>query len=230
MVMGAVMLGGIITGKPPVSLSQATPLARITSEYNVFVLPANSPLKNMSDVVAQLKKDPGSVKWGGGSRGSTEHIAAAMIAQKAGVDPSKINYVAFRGGGEATAAILGGNVTVGGSGFSEFAEYVKAGKMKAIAVTSAQRLKGIDVPTLKEQGLDVEIGNWRGVYGAPGITAAQRTNLINMILAALKTKSWAESMEKNDWTAAVLTGPAFEKFVDDEFASLRATMVKSGMV
>ena len=130
MVMGAVMLGGIITGKPPVSLSQATPIARITSEYNVFVLPANSPLKTMKDVVEQLKKDPGSVKWGGGSRGSTEHIAAAMIAQKVGVDPSKINYVAFRGGGEATAAILGGNVTVGGSGYSEFAEYIKAGKMK----------------------------------------------------------------------------------------------------
>ena len=130
MVMGAVMLGGIITGKPPVKLTQATPIARITSEYNVFVLPANSPLKTMKDVVEQLKKDPGSVKWGGGSRGSTEHIAAAMIAQKVGVDPSKINYVAFRGGGEATAAILGGNVTVGGSGYSEFAEYIAAGKMK----------------------------------------------------------------------------------------------------
>ena len=75
----------------------------------------------MKDVVEQLKKDPGSVKWGGGSRGSTEHIAAAMIAREVGVDPAKINYVPFRGGGEATAAILGGNVTVGGSGYSEFA-------------------------------------------------------------------------------------------------------------
>ena len=110
MVMGAVMLGGIITGKPPVSLSQATPLARLTSEYNVFVLPASSPLKTMKDVIEQLKKDPGSVKWGGGSRGATEHIAAAMIAREVGVDPAKINYVAFRGGGEAVAAILGGNV------------------------------------------------------------------------------------------------------------------------
>ena len=122
MMMGAVMVGGIITGKPPVNLSQATPLARLISEYQVFVLPAESPLKSMKEVIEQLKKDPGSVKWGGGSRGSTEHIAAAMIAQKVGVDPAKINYVAFRGGGEATAAILGGNVTVGGSGFSEFAE------------------------------------------------------------------------------------------------------------
>src|SRR5512132_28631 len=230
MVMGAVMLGGIITGKPPVNLSQATPIARLTSEYNVFVLPANSPFKTMADVVAQLKKDPGSVKWGGGSRGSTEHIAAAMIAREVGVDPAKINYVAFRGGGEATAAILGGNVTVGGSGYSEFAEYIKTGKMRAIAVTAPQRLKGIDVPTLKEQGINVELGNWRGVYGAPGITADQRKTLTDMVLKALKTKAWAEAMEKNGWTPAVMSGKEFEEFVDREFASLRATMVKAGMV
>ena len=230
MTMGAVMLGGIITGKPPVSLSQATPLARITSEYNVFVLPADSNLKTMKDVVEQMKKDPGSVKWGGGSRGSTEHIAAAMIAREVGVDPSKINYVAFRGGGEATAAILGGNVTVGGSGYSEFAEYITTGKMRAIAVTSETRLKGKDVPTLKEQGINVVIGNWRGVYGAAGITPEQRKALIEMIVKATKTKAWAESLEKNAWTPAMLTGADFEKFVDDEFASLRAVMAKSGML
>jgi len=230
MTMGAVMLGGIITGKPPVSLSQATPLARITSEYNVFVVPAGSPLKTMKDVVEQLKKDPGSVKWGGGSRGSTEHIAAAMLAREVGVDPAKINYVAFRGGGEAIAAILGGNVTVGGSGYSEFAEYIKTGKMKAIAVTSETRLKGIDVPTMKEQGYNVVIGNWRGVYGAAGITPQQRKDLIDMIVKATKTKSWAESLEKNGWTPALLTGAEFEKFVDEEFASLRAVMHKSGMI
>jgi len=230
MVMGAVMLGGIITGKPPVGLDKATPLARLTSEYNVFVLPANSPLKTMKDVVEQMKKDPGSVKWGGGSRGSTEHIAAAMIAREVGVDPAKINYVAFRGGGEATAAILGGNVTVGGSGYSEFAEYITAGKMRAIAVTSEARLKGIDVPTMKEQGINVVIGNWRGVYGAGGITAEQRKALTDMVLKATKTKSWAEALEKNGWTPAVMSGPAFEKFVEDEFASLRAVMAKSGMI
>ncbi|WP_284617044.1 Bug family tripartite tricarboxylate transporter substrate binding protein [Aquabacterium humicola] len=230
MVMGAVMLGGIITGKPPVTLSQATPLARLTSEYNVFVLPANSPYKTMKDVVEQMKKDPGSIKWGGGSRGSTEHIAAAMIAREVGVDPSKINYVAFRGGGEATAAILGGNVSIGGSGYSEFAEYISAGKMRAVAVTSDKRLKGIDVPTLKEQGINVVIGNWRGVYGAPGINAEQRKALTEMIVKATKSKAWSEAMEKNAWTAALMTGPEFDKFVDDEFASLRAVMVKSGMI
>ncbi len=230
MVMGAVMLGGIITGKPPVNLSQATPLARLTSEYNVFVLPANSPFKSMAEVVAQLKKDPGSIKWGGGSRGSTEHIAAAMIARAVGVDPAKINYVAFRGGGEAISAILGGNVTIGGSGYSEFAEYITTGKMKPVGVTSDERLKGIDVPTLKEQGINVEIGNWRGVYGAPGISKVQREELVAQIEKATKSKAWAEALQKNDWTPAWLGGDAFGKFVDDEFASLRATMAKSGMI
>ena len=231
MVMGAVMVGGIITGKPPVNLGQATPIARLTSEYNVFVLPANSPFKTMAEVVAQLKKDPGSVKWGGGSRGATEHIAAAMIAREVGVDPAKINYVAFRGGGEATAAILGGNVTIGGSGYSEFAEYINAGKMRAIGVTSPKRLKDLpNGPTLKEQCINVEIGNWRGVYGAPGNNAEQRKALIAMVDKAVKSKAWAEALEKNGWTPAWLAGEEFGNFVDSEFASLRATMVKSGMV
>jgi len=230
MVMGAVMLGGLITGKPAVNLSTSTPLARLTSEYNVFALPANSPFKTMADVVAQLKKDPGSVKWGGGSRGSTEHIAAAMIAREVGVDAAKINYVAFRGGGEATAAILGGNVTVGGGGYSELSEYIKVGKMRALAVTSAARLKGINIPTLKEQGINVVIGNWRGVYGAPGITKAQRKVLTDLVLKAAASKSWAQALEKNNWTPAVLSGAAFDEFVDNDFAALRATMVKAGMI
>ena len=230
MVMGAVMLGGIITGKPPVSLDKVTPIARLTSEYNVFVVPANSPLKTMKDVVEQMKKDPGSVKWGGGSRGSTEHIAAAMLAREVGVDATKINYVPFRGGGEAVAAILGGNVTVGGSGYSEFQQYIETGKMRPIAVTSPKRLKGINIPTMIEQGYNVDIGNWRGVYAPAGLTAAQRKELTDMVLKATKSKSWAESLEKNNWTPAWMPNPEFDDFVDREFASLRATMVKAGMI
>jgi putative tricarboxylic transport membrane protein len=230
MIMGQVMIGGIITGKPPVSVTQATPLARLTSEYTVFVLPAQSPLKTMADVVEQLKKDPGSVKWGGGSRGSTEHVTIAMIAREVGVDATKINYVPFRGGGEAVAAILGNNVTVGASGYSEFQQYIESGKMRAIAMGSPTRQKGIDVPTLREQGINVELGNWRGVYGAPGITPAQRQALVDMVVKATKTKSWAESLAKNNWTPALMTGKDFEDFVDREFATMRAMMVKSGMI
>ncbi len=230
MMMGAVMLGGIITGKPPVGLDKVTPIARLTSEYNVFVLPANSPFKTMKDVVEQMKKDPGSVKWGGGSRGSTEHIAACMLARDVGVDPKKVNYVAFRGGGEATAAILGGNVTVGGSGYSEFAEYITTGKMKPIGVTSEKRLPGISVPTMKEQGYNVILGNWRGVYGGPELTAEQRNTLTDLVVRATKTKAWTDALEKNGWTSAVQTGKEFDSFVDYEFSSLRAVMHLSGML
>ncbi|MEN9482641.1 tripartite tricarboxylate transporter substrate binding protein [Sphaerotilus montanus] len=231
MVMGAVMIGGIITGKPPVSLTAATPIARLSSEYNVFVVPAESPFKTMKDVVEAVRKDAGSVKWGGGSRGSTEHIAAAMLAREIGVDATKINYVPFRGGGEAIAAILGGNVSVGGSGYSEFQQYIESGKMRPIGVTSPTRLKlAPNVPTMKEQGFNVEIGNWRGVYGAPGITPAQRKALTDLLQKTVKSKAWAEAMEKNGWTDAWLAGTAFDEFVEREFASLRATMVKAGMI
>ncbi|WP_374666406.1 Bug family tripartite tricarboxylate transporter substrate binding protein [Ramlibacter sp.] len=230
LMMGAVMVGGLITGKSPVQLQQCTPIARLTSEYNVFVVPAASPLRTMKDVVDQLKKDPGSVKWGGGSRGSTEHIAAAMLARTVGVDPKKVNYVAFRGGGEAVAAILGGNVTVGGSGYSEFAEHIAAGKMRAIGVTSQKRLPGIAVPTMKEQGYDVVLGNWRGLYGAPGLSAEQRAALTDLVVKTTKHKSWQEALDKNGWTAAVLAGKDFEDFVDYEFTSLRAIMYLSGML
>ncbi|MFM7330169.1 MAG: Bug family tripartite tricarboxylate transporter substrate binding protein, partial [Brachymonas sp.] len=228
--MGAVMLGGIITGKPPVNITQCTPVARLTSEFNVFVVPANSPFKNMKDVAEAMKKDPGSVKVGGGSRGSTEHIASSMMARAIGVDPKKVNYVPFRGGGEAVAAIIGGNVSLGGSGYSEFAEHIKSGKMRAIGVTSEKRLKGIDVPTLKEQGIDVVLGNWRGIYGAPGITPAQQDALVKAVVAATKTKFWEGELEKNAWTPAVLTGKAFGDFVDNDFANLRGTMYQAGML
>ena len=230
MMMGAVMLGGIITGKPQVSLDKVTPIARLTSEYNVFVVPADSPFKTMKDVVAQLQKDPGSVKWGGGSRGSTEHICACMLAGKVGVDPKKVNYVAFRGGGEASAAILGGNVSVGGSGYSEFAEYIAAGKMRPIGVTAEQRVPGVNVQTLKSMGYDVVLGNWRGVYAPSGITPEQRSALTAMVTAATQTKTWLEALDKNRWTPALLTGKAFDDFVDAEFANLRGTMHLSGMV
>jgi len=231
LVMGAVMLGGIITGKPSVSITAATPIARLTSEYNVFVLPAGSPFKSLSEVLIQLKKDPGSVKWGGGSRGATEHIAAALMARAVGVNPARLNYVAFRGGGEAAAAILGAYVTLGGSGYSEFAPYIETGKMRAVAVTSSQRLPALaGVPTLKELGLPVEIDNWRGVYGAPGMTQAQRDVLTDKVVSATRTPVWAQALVKTHWTPALLSGVAFDKFVSDDMAALRATLVKSGLI
>lgn len=229
-VVGGVMVGAIVQNKPPITMANATPVARLMAEYNVFVVPANSPLKSMADVVAQMKKDPASVKWGGGSKGSIDHLSVAMIAREAGVDVTKVNYVPFKGGGEATAAVLGGHVTVGTSGWGELQEFITSGKMRAIAITSPQRIKGVNVPTLKEQGINVDIGNWRGVYGAPGITPDQRKALETAVVKATKTKSWNETLEKNNWSPALMTGTEFDKFVDEDHARLRALMVKLGMI
>jgi putative tricarboxylic transport membrane protein len=229
-VVGAIMVGAIVQNKPPITLNDATPVARLLAEYNVFVVPANSPLKTMKDVVEQMKKDPGSVKWGGGSKGSVDHVSVAMIAREAGVDATKINYVPFKGGGEATAAVLGGHVTVGTSGLAEFEEFIKTGKMRAIGVTAPNRIRGSDIPTLVEQGINVSIGNWRGVYGAPGITPAQRQKLVDAVAKATKTKSWAETLANNKWNSALMTGDDFGKFVDDDTARLRALMLKLGML
>ncbi len=229
-VTGAVMVGAIVQNKPPMTLAQATPIARLFYEYNVFVVPAASPVKTMKDVIEMLKKDPGSVKWGGGSRGSVDHISVAQIAKDAGVDPTKINYVPFQGGGEASAAILGGHVTVGTSGWNEMAQFVKSGKMRAIAVTAGTRLPDVAVPTLKEQGINVEIGNWRGVYGAPGINDVQKKALIDAVVAATKQKSWNDALAGNDWFPSLLTGDEFSKFVDADHKRIEESMRAVGLI
>ena len=167
MMGGMVMVGGLIQNKSPVTIDQVTPIARLTSEYEVIVVPANGP-KTLKELLDKFKANPGSVSWGGGSAGGTDHILIGLIAKAVGVEPAKVNYVPFKGGGEAVAAIIGGHVTAGVSGLSEFSQHIKSGKMRALAVSSAKAMEGI--PSLNEQGIKVELANWRGVFAAPGIT------------------------------------------------------------
>ncbi|CAG9168237.1 tripartite tricarboxylate transporter substrate binding protein [Cupriavidus pinatubonensis] len=227
MVVGAVMVGAIETNHPPVTLKNATPIARLYADTMVITVPANSPLKSIKDLTTQLKANPGSVSWGGGSKGSIDHILAGLIAKDIGVDPKKINYVPFQGGGEASASILGGHVTVGIAGVSEFLPFIKSGKMRALAVTSKDRTA--DIPTLKEQGVNVEIYNWRGVYGAPGTTPEQRKAMVDAVVKATESKAWKETLQKNDWTPFLLTGDEFGKFVDSESARLGGTLRELGV-
>lgn len=214
MIGGMVMVGGIVLNKSSVDLSQVTPLARLTEEYEVIVVPANSPHKTMKDLMAAFKANPGSISWGGGSAGGTDHILAGMLAQAVGVDASKVNYVPFKGGGEAVSAIIGGHVAAGISGVSEFQQHITSGKMRALAVSSPDKQAGI--ATLKEQGYDIVLGNWRGVFGAPGITTAQRDALIKVIEAGVKSKAWEEALGKNEWQNTWLAGDAYKAFVESD--------------
>jgi putative tricarboxylic transport membrane protein len=227
MMGGMVMVGGIILGKSAVNLSQVTPIARLTSEWEVIVVPAASPIKSMADLVKLLKENPGKVSWGGGSAGGTDHILAGLIARAVGVDPAKVNYVPYKGGGEAIAAILGGHVTAGVSGIGEFAEQVKAGKMRALAQSAPTKVDGI--PSLKEQGIDVELGNWRGIFGAPGITPQQRDALVKLVKDATDTPAWKATLDKLGWTPVFLGGDDYKKFIDEDTKRVSAIIESLGL-
>lgn len=230
LVTGAVMVGAIVQNRPPATLAQATPIARLFYEYNVFAVPPSSPIRTMKDVIDLLKRDPAAVKWGGGSRGSVDQISIARIARIAGINPARINYLPFQGGGEVSAAIAGGHVTIGTSGWNELAPLIRAGKLRAIAITAPERVAGNPTPTLKEQGVDVEISNWRGVYGAPGLSAEQRRSLTRAVTLAVRQKSWIEALVTNGWTPALLTGADFDQFVDSEHVRIESAMRDVGLI
>ena len=211
MVMGYVMVGALLTNKSPVTLDQTTPIARLTTEYEAIVVPTDSPIKNAKDLAAAIKADPAKVTWAGGSAGGVDHIAAALFAKAAGADPTKINYIPFSGGGEALAAILGGKVTAGISGYGEFESQVKAGKLRLIGLTSAKKTANVDVPSIKEQGIDLEIANWRAVVAAPGISADQKKALTDAMDKLAKSKEWQDILKAKGWEDAYISGDAFTK-------------------
>lgn len=224
MVAGMVMVGALIAANSPLKLADTTPLARLTDEYLAVVVPAGSPHKTLADLITAFKADPGKTSWAGGSAGGTDHILAGMIAKTVGVDPKRVTYVAYAGGGPALAALLGNQVTAGISGYSEFAEQIKAGKLRILGISSAARLPGIDAPTLKEQNVDVVLGNWRGVFGAPGISADQQKALLGLIERMLAGPTWKAEVEKKGWTQSYLSGSDFQKFIADETTRIGAIL------
>jgi putative tricarboxylic transport membrane protein len=230
MVNGLVMVGAILTNKSAVTLDQVTPIARLTGEYEVIVVPASSDIKSLADLVAKLKADPGAVAWGGGSAGGTDHILVGLIAQAAGVEGAKINYVPFSGGGEALAAILGGHVTAGVSGYGEWAGQIQSGDLRALAISSGQRVEGIEIPTLKEQGVDVELANWRAVVAPPGISDEQKKVLVSAVDDMAKTEAWKKKLADSDWIDLYLSGDDFAKFLGDENARITKTLTQIGLV
>ncbi|MCK0196167.1 tripartite tricarboxylate transporter substrate binding protein [Ancylobacter sp. 6x-1] len=227
---GYVMVGAIITNKAPVDLSKVTPIARLTGEYEALAVPASSPIKTAADLVAALKADPRKVSWAGGSAGGTDHITAGLIAKAVGVDPTKINYIAFSGGGESLASILGGKVTVGIASLSEFDAQAKAGKLRILAVSSPERLpEAKDVPTFRESGIDVEIQNWRMVAAAPGITDEQKATLTDTITKMAKSKTWQDTLAAKGWADTFLAGPEFEAQLAKDIAATQAILKDIGL-
>ena len=226
---GYVMVGAIIANQSPVTLEQVTPIARLTGEFEAVVVPAASDIKTMDDLVAKLKADPGSVSWGGGSAGGVDHILVGLIAQAAGVDPTKINYIPFSGGGEALAAILGGQVTAGVSGTGEWEGQIASGDLRLLAVSGPERIEGLDAPTLKEAGIDVEVQNWRMVSAAPGISDEQKAGLVDTIGKMAESNAWKTILEQKGWANTFLAGDDFEAYLKDEISGTKDALVALGI-
>jgi putative tricarboxylic transport membrane protein len=229
MVAGMVMVGAIIANKSPVRLAQATPIARLTGEFLALVVPAQSPFKSAKDFAAALKADPTKVPVAGGSAGGSDHILLGMIAKALGVPPSKVSYVAFAGGGPATAALLGNQVAAGISGYGEFAEQVKANKLRVLAISADKRQQDIAAPTLKEEGIDVELFNWRGVFAPPGVNDAQRKAMIALMERMTATPQWAEACKMREWTQITLLGDEYKAFLESETARIEGILKELGL-
>jgi len=230
MVNGFVMVGALLMNKSPVTLDQITPIARITQESQVIVVPANSPIKTAKDLAAAVKADVAKVTFAGGSAGGVDHIMAALFVGAAGADASKANYIPFSGGGESLAAILGGKVTAGISGVAEYEGQIKAGKLRAIGVTSPERIPGLDIPTFKEQGVDLVITNWRSVVAPPGITAEQKKALTDLVTKMAQSATWKDILKQKGWDDAFLSGDAFAKFLKDEQTRVNDVLKSVGLV
>ncbi len=227
---GYVMVGAILTNASPVSLADVTPIARLTGEYEAIVVPTASEITDINQLVEMLKADPGSVSWAGGSAGGADHIAVGLLANAAEVDPTAINYIAYSGGGEALAAILGNQVTAGISSLGEFKPQADAGTLRILAVTSEERIEGVDAPTLTEVGMDVVLQNWRMVAAPAGLSPEDEAAIAADIETMAKSAAWQEALVTKGWADTYLAGDEFRAQLDEDVTTTASVLKDIGLV
>ncbi len=226
MSMGLGVVGSVYTNKAPSSLLDTTPVAKLIEEPDIVVVGAESPYRTLAELVAAWKADPGAVPVGGGSSpGGPDHLAPMLMAKAVGIEPRTVNYIPFDGGGELLASVLGGKVAFGVSGIGEYRDQIEAGTLRVLAVTSADRIPGVDAPTLGESGVDVKFSNWRGIVAPPGISDVDRDRLVGLFTTLHKTAQWQEAVRRNGWTDAFAPGEEFGTFLEEENTRV-ATVLK----
>jgi len=220
MVMGITMLGAININGSGVDMDDITPIARITDDYDVLVVPADSPYNSVGDLVAEWKKNPSKFPFGGGSLGSVDQMIIAQLAEQAGIDPTEVNYIAYSGGAELASSLLSGTIDASVSGYADFKDQIEAGRLKALAVSAPEPVETMPFPTLVEEGYDVVLTNWRGIVAPPGITDEEKTELEAIVTEVVQSEDWAEALERNQWTDSFLIGEDFEKNLAEETATV----------
>lgn len=242
MVMGLVMIGAIGLNEAPVGLDAVTPIARLTGEFEVIVVPADSPYQTLEELLADFQADPTAISWGGGSAGGTDHLLIALIAQQIGVDPTLVNYVPFSGGGEALASVMGGQTTAGVSGLGEWAGQIEAGELRALAISGRAAADAdatpeaepadlaSSIPTLQEQGVDLELANWRGVVAAPGISDEAKAAIVSTFDEMVASEGWQATLEQYGWTDLYLAGDEFAAYLTEQIETINATLTELGLI
>lgn len=230
MSMGLGVVGSVYTNKSPSTLAETTPIAKLIEEPDIVVVGKNSPYRTLNDLITAWKANPGAVTVGGGSSpGGPDHLAPHLLAKAAGLDPRRVSYIPYDGGGELLASVLGGKVGFGVSGVGEYVDQIKAGELRVLAVTGAQRIKGIDAPTLTEAGVPLTFANWRGIVAPPGLTEAERTRLVELFQKLHDSPQWQEAIKRNGWTDAFLPGAQFGDFLAAETKRVADVLKELGL-
>lgn len=227
--VGLGMVGAVILNKAPVTLDEITPLARLQGEYQPLVVAADSPLRSLEDLVKKFKEDPGSVSWGGFGLGSPDHLVCAMVLKAVGGDVRRMNYIVTGAGSEMLPLVISGKITVATGGYAEFADHIKSGRLRAIGISSPERISGIDVPTFKEQGVDAELVNWRGLAASPGLAGEQLRQLDEIMGQVAASEEWKAACELRGWSNLYLPSADFATFVKEEQTRVAALLNELGL-
>ncbi len=230
MITGTVMLGGIAINNSDTTLADTVPIAKLAEDFEEFVVPKDSPIQNLEDMIEAWRANPGGLPIGGGSLGGIDHIVAGQLAQEADIDPAAINYIAYSGGGEVLTSLLSNTVGVAVSGFNDFRDQIEAGNVRALAVAAPEPLEGFDVDTFIEQGYNVDLVNWRGIVAPPGISDEDRQTLVDIVTEMVETEQWATAVERNRWKESVVTGDEFGEFLEVEQARITGILEELGLV
>lgn len=216
MVMGITMLGAININGSSTDLDDVTPIARLTEDYDVLVVPADAPYDSVDDLLAEWKKNPREFAVGGGSLGGLDQMIAAQLAGDGGIDPTDVNYIAYSGGAELATSLLSGTIKASVSGYADFEAQIESGSLKALAVSAPQPVPSIDLPTLKQEGYDIELTNWRGVFAPPGLSADDEEKLGQIVEETVSTPEWQDAIKRNRWVDRYAGQDEFAEYVDSE--------------
>jgi len=217
----------------PQSFRDLVPVAGVITDYQAVVVRNDSPYNTWREVAADFQRDPQSVKVAGGSvPGSLDHISVALAFQAAGGDPTEVVYVSYDAGGAAMTALLAGETAMLSTGLSEALELQRAGTVRILAMTGPERVPDApDVPSLKEQGYDVEFANWRGFFAAPGTTATQVADYNEVLSQMYDTSEWETVRSRNGWVNNYVAGPDdFYRFLEQQEEVIGALLQQLGFL